>query len=180
MDLAAFQRPDLVLANSPFSAQRLQKYYHREAQILFAPVDTEQFAPAETRDDYYVTVGRLVPLKGIDLMVKAFTTSGRRLIVIGDGPQLDELRAMAGPNIEFTGKLSSPQVAEILSRARGYLAMAEEDFGIANVEALASGTPVIAWGKAEYGIPCNMAKMAGCLPSGHLNLSMQQWNSLSG
>ena len=146
-DLAAFQRPDLVLANSPFSAQRLQKYYHREAQILFAPVDTEQFAPAETRDDYYVTVGRLVPLKGIDLMVKAFTTSGRRLIVIGDGPQLDELRAMAGPNIEFTGKLSSPQVAEILSRARGYLAMAEEDFGIANVEALASGTPVIAWGQ---------------------------------
>lgn len=146
-DIAAFQRPDKVLANSPFTARRIQKYYRREAETLFAPVDVEQFAPAPQREDYYVTVGRLVPLKGIDLMVRACTASGRRLVVIGDGPQYDKLRQVAGPTITFTGKLGSAEVADVLSRARGYLAMAEEDFGIANVEALASGCPVIAWGQ---------------------------------
>lgn len=146
-DIAAFQRPDRVLANSPFSSRRIQKYYRRDAYTLFAPVDTSQFSPARKRDDYYVTVGRLVPLKGVDLMVKAFLQSGRRLIVVGDGPQMDGLRAHAGTNIKFTGKLNTREVAEILGQARGYLAMAEEDFGIANVEALASGTPVIAWGQ---------------------------------
>lgn len=146
-DFAAFQRPDVILVNSPFSGQRIKKFYHRETKTLFAPVEIEQFTPSIERDDYYVTVGRLVPLKGVDLMVKAFNESGRQLIVIGDGPQMQELKQLAKSNIKFTGKLSTPEIAKILGRARGYLAMAEEDFGIANVEALASGCPVIAWGQ---------------------------------
>lgn len=146
-DMAAFQRPDTIIANSPFSARRIQKYYRRKAHVLFGPVEVERFAPDQRREDYYVTVGRLVPLKGIDLMVEAFNRSGRRLVVIGDGPQLDELSREAKGNITFTGKLTSGEVAPLLAKARGYLAMAEEDFGIANVEALASGCPVIAWGR---------------------------------
>lgn len=144
-DLAAFQRPDQVIANSPFSARRIQKYYRREAATLFPPVDTELFRSETKREDFYVTVGRLVSLKGVDLMVEAFTRSGRKLVVVGDGPMLEALRARAGKTVTFTGKLSSPEVAKLLARARGYVAMAEEDFGIANVEALASGCPVVGW-----------------------------------
>ena len=146
-DLAAFQRPDTLLVNSPFSARRIGKYYRRRAEVLFPPVDIGAFVCGSVREDYYVTVGRLVPLKGVELIVDAFGRSGRRLIVIGDGPLLGELSGRGHPNVTFTGKLNSAAVADILGRARGYVAMAEEDFGIANVEALASGCPVIGWRK---------------------------------
>lgn len=144
-DYAAFQRPDDVICNSSFSSQRVKKYYHRSSNIIRPPVETDDFYISSNREDYYVTVGRLVPLKGIDIMVSAFNKTGRSLVIIGDGPQYKDLKEKAGKNIKFMGHLQTPDIAQILSRARAYIAMSEEDFGIANVEAFSSGLPVIAW-----------------------------------
>jgi glycosyltransferase involved in cell wall biosynthesis len=140
---------DCFLANSHYVARRLWKVYRREAEVIHPPVDTEYFRPAEVeRDDYYLTVSRLVPYKCIHLIVDAFAhLPKRRLVVIGDGPELARLRALARPNVQILGHQPNSVVREYLQRARGFVFAALEDFGIAPVEAQACGTPVIAYGK---------------------------------
>ncbi|HUE96137.1 MAG TPA: glycosyltransferase, partial [Longimicrobiaceae bacterium] len=119
--------------------------YGREAAVVYPPVSLERFDPAPRRDDFYLVVSALVPYKRVDLAVDAFNRLGRRLVVIGDGPEGARLRRMAGSNVEFLGRRSDPEVADWLSRCRAFVFPAEDDFGITAVEAQASGAPVIAY-----------------------------------
>lgn len=136
---------DHFVADSRFVARRIAKAYRREAAVIYPPVDTEAFRPGGQRDEYYVTVSRLMAYKRVDLLVQAFAElRERRLIVIGDGPEYRRLKALAPSNVELPGRLPSETVRERLQRARAFLFASVEDFGIAPLEALACGTPVIA------------------------------------
>lgn len=150
-DLEAMKHVDLYIANSTETEKRIATYYGRKSIVIYPPVDTARFTPARTRQNYYVTVGRQLPYKRYDLAVRACTTLGLNLKVFGDGPMHKKLTAMAGPTIEFFtdrfGDASNEAVTTALNSARGFIYPAEEDFGIVSVEALASGTPVIAYGK---------------------------------
>ncbi|MFY9314751.1 MAG: glycosyltransferase, partial [Burkholderiales bacterium] len=139
---------DQFAANSAFVARRIAKCYRREAEVIAPPVDTEYFTPGGARSDNYLAVSRLVGYKRVDLLVEAFRDlPDRRLVIVGDGPELRRLRASAGPNVEFAGRLERAALRERLRRARAFLFAAVEDFGIAPVEAMACGTPVIAFGR---------------------------------
>jgi glycosyltransferase involved in cell wall biosynthesis len=139
---------DGFVAISDFIARRIWKTYRREAVVIYPPVDVSAFIPGESTEDYYVTASRLVPYKRIDLMIDAFSaTPERSLIVIGDGPEAPKLRKRASRNVRFLGRQPFPVLLQHLQRARAFLFAAEEDFGIAPLEAQACGTPVIAFGK---------------------------------
>jgi glycosyltransferase involved in cell wall biosynthesis len=139
---------DHFAANSAFIARRIAKVYRRDAQVIHPPVDIDFHIPGGTREDYYIAVSRLVGYKRVDLLVQAFRElPERRLLVVGDGPEHARLKSLAGANVEFAGRLAPEQLRERLQRARAFLFAAVEDFGIAPVEAMACGTPVIAYGR---------------------------------
>lgn len=139
---------DQFIANSTFIAKRIKKVYGRESIVLCPPVSTQNRKPLAKREDFYVTASRLVPYKRMDLIVQAFNKMPtRRLIVIGDGPMLEKLRQIAAPNVEVTGYQPQDVLDWHLANARAFVFAAEEDFGIAPVEAQSYGTPVIAFGK---------------------------------
>lgn len=146
-DAASAARVDYFIANSRYTAQRIWRAYRREAAVIHPPVDVERFCPAPKKDSFFLFVSRLVPYKKADLVVAAFTGMGHPLVVVGDGPQYSECRRLAGKNVEFLGYQDDKTVAELMSRARALVFAAEEDFGIVPVEAQASGTPVIAYGR---------------------------------
>jgi glycosyltransferase involved in cell wall biosynthesis len=148
-DLRTANGVDRFISNSDFVARRIWKTYRRDARVIYPPVDTEFFQPGEReREDYYLTTGRLVPYKCTRLIVEAFARlPERRLVVIGDGPELKDLKALAGPNVTLLGQQSDVVVREHTQRARAFVFAALEDFGIAPVEAQACGTPVIAFGR---------------------------------
>jgi glycosyltransferase involved in cell wall biosynthesis len=148
VDAVGANRVDVFLANSDHVARRIRKTYRRDAAVVYPPVDTEAFALYRPKEDYYVTLSRLVPYKRVDLLVRAFTSMpDRELVVIGDGPELRRLRAMAGPNVTLLGYQPFDAVRHYLQRARAFVYGAEEDFGITAVEAQACGTPVIGYGR---------------------------------
>jgi glycosyltransferase involved in cell wall biosynthesis len=126
-------------------AERIQSAYQREARVIYPPVEIERFSPDGKRGNYFVTLSRLVSHKRIDLVIEAFSRLDLPLKIIGDGPQKKNLQKRAGPNIEFLGYQPEEAVAELLGKARGFICAAEEDFGIAIVEAQAAGCPVIAY-----------------------------------
>jgi glycosyltransferase involved in cell wall biosynthesis len=139
---------DHYVANSKFVAARIRKAYGRPATVVHPPVDVEEFALAAEKEDFYLTVSRMVPYKRIPLIVEAFAAMPtKRLIVIGDGPEMAVVRAKAAPNITILGYQPRAAVSDYMRRARAFLFAAEEDFGIAALEAQACGTPVIAYGK---------------------------------
>jgi glycosyltransferase involved in cell wall biosynthesis len=144
-DAAAAQRPDHYVANSSVVAARIRKFYRRESVIIPPPVDTTRFTPSDATDDYYIIVSRFVPYKRLDLAVDAFTRLGRPLKIVGMGRQRAALEARAGKNIEFLGHVSDADLPGLVARARGFIMPGEEDFGIAPVEAMACGVPVIAY-----------------------------------
>ncbi len=138
------------IANSEFVARRIRKIYNRNAAVIYPPVDLGAFAmrPRETRDDYYLTVSRMVPYKRIDLIVSAFAhMPDKKLVVIGDGPDFEKVKAKATSNITLLGQRPTSEVIRHMQSARAFIFAAEEDFGIAPIEAQACGTPVIAFGK---------------------------------
>lgn len=144
---------DRFVANSRFVAGRIEKFYRRGAEVIPPPVDTETFlpdpiAPEEQAEPYYLAASRLVPYKRIDLIVAAFNqTPERRLVVIGEGPELEKLRKLAEPNVEVLGHQDQASLVRHMQQAKAFLFAAEEDFGIIPVEAMACGTPVIAYRK---------------------------------
>jgi glycosyltransferase involved in cell wall biosynthesis len=139
---------DRFVANSNFVARRIRKTYGRESTVVHPPVDVDSFDVKETKDNYYVTVSRLVPYKRVDLLVDAFNAMpARRLVIIGEGPQMSRIKGKAGSNIEIIGHQPFEVVRHMLASARAFIFAAEEDFGIAPVEAQACGTPVIAYGR---------------------------------
>lgn len=116
--------------------------------MIYPPVDVDRFTPGSDREDFYVTASRMVPYKRIDLIVEAFTAMPQRtLVVIGDGPDFPKIRAKAGPNIKLLGRQPFETLKEHLQKAKAFVFAAEEDFGIAPLEAQACGTPVIAYAK---------------------------------
>jgi glycosyltransferase involved in cell wall biosynthesis len=156
---------DFFAANSAFVARRILKAYRREAEVIHPPVDVEYYAPGGQREEYYVAVSRLQGYKRVDLLVQAFRDlPDRRLVIVGDGPEHRRLRGEAGPNVEFAGHLPADRLRGHLQRARAFLFAAVEDFGIAPVEAMACGTPVIALrrgGAAETVLGLDQARPTG-------------------
>lgn len=144
-DLRTANRPDRYVANSSVVAQRIKRYYGRDAKVIFPPVGVERYAPSSEVEDYYLVVSRLVTYKRIDLAVEAFDLLGQPLVVIGDGPDMPTLKRIAKPNVRFFGRLPDRQVAEHYARCRAFILPGEEDFGITPLEANASGRPVIAY-----------------------------------
>ena len=137
---------DSFVANSRFIARRIAKVYRREAEVIYPPVDTAAFSPLAKRDDFYLTASRLVPYKRVDVLVEAFAQlPDRRLVVVGDGPELGRLRAKATPNVSLVGYQDAAALRDYLERARAFLFASREDFGIVLVEAQAAGAPVIAF-----------------------------------
>ena len=150
-DYEAAQRVDLFIANSQEVQKRITRYYGQPSTVIYPPVDTDRFEPARVRSDYYVALGRQVPYKRHDLAVQAATALDVPLKVYGSGSEHERLRQMAGPTIEFYtdrfGDASDKAVAQAMNAAKGFIFPAEEDFGIVQVEALAAGAPVIAFGR---------------------------------
>src|SRR6202035_1267504 len=145
-DRAGAEGPDVFVANSLHVAERIARYYGRSAEIVHPPIDVEHFLGLKhSPQDYYLTFGRIVPYKRVDLAVAACGLLGRRLKVAGAGRALEAVRSTAGKNTEFLGNVSDAERDELLSGARALLFPGEEDFGIVPVEAQAAGTPVIAY-----------------------------------
>ncbi|MCP5433614.1 MAG: glycosyltransferase [Alphaproteobacteria bacterium] len=146
-DVASASRVDHFIANSTAVAARIRKFYRRDAEVIPPPVDAANFSSADQRRDYYLFVGQLVGYKRADLAVEAFNRLGKRLVVIGDGEESRALKHVAGPTIEFLGKAPFDVLRRHYGEARALVFPGEEDFGIVPVEAMASGTPVIAFGR---------------------------------
>jgi glycosyltransferase involved in cell wall biosynthesis len=145
-DQLAAQRVDHYVANSRFVAQRIGKYYRREARVIHPPVAVETLALSPKCEDFYLSVGQLVPYKRPDLMIEAFNASGRPLVVIGSGEMLASLRRQAKPNVRLLGWQSDEVIREHYARCRALIFPGVEDFGLVPVEAMACGKPVIALG----------------------------------
>jgi len=146
-DKKAAARVHDFAAISQAVSKRIADSYQRAAPVIYPPVEVERFHPANRREDFYITISRLVPHKRVDVVVQAFSKLNLPLVVIGDGPELPRLQKLAASNVRFLGYESDEKVADLLSRARGFVCAAEEDFGIAIVEAQAAGCPVIAYSR---------------------------------
>ena len=147
-DLASSARVDHFIAISKYVAERIKKKYRRESFVIYPPVDIEKFEVSFKREDFYLTVSRIVPYKRIDLIVEAFRISpDRRLFIIGDGPLLKEIKRNAPKNVEFLGYQPFEVVKDYMKKAKAFIFAAIEDFGMSPVEAQACGTPVIAYGR---------------------------------
>jgi glycosyltransferase involved in cell wall biosynthesis len=147
-DIASLGRVDHFAAISHTIAARIQKIYGRESRVIYPPVATHHFCPSKTKEEFYLTASRLVSYKRVDLIAQAFSQMPeKRLIVIGDGPEMAKVKKNAGKNIEILGHVSDAILKEYMAKAKAFVYAAEEDFGIVSVEAQASGTPVIAYGK---------------------------------
>lgn len=147
-DVLNTTRIDHLLANSNYVSKRIKKYYRRDSDVIYPPVNTEFFYPNDKEaEDFYVVFSRFVSYKRIDLAIKACNQLEKKLIVIGDGEQREYLKSIAGEKTEFTGRISDEEVRDYLQRCKAMIFSAEEDFGIVPVEVQACGRPVIAYGK---------------------------------
>lgn len=156
-DYKAAQRADVVIANSTFTKTQIKKYYHRDSTVVFPPVDTDYFKPTkkQTRQGFVIT-GRHTPYKRFDLAVAACTKLNLPLTVFGNGPDTNRLKGIAGQTIRFMGHANRSQLREALQKSSAFIFPGTDDFGIAPVEALAAGCPVIAYkdgGALDYVVP---------------------------
>ncbi len=151
-DYVSSQRIDRIIANSKYISRRIKKFWNRDSQVIYSPVNTERFYPPakkRERQDYYVFFSRLVQYKRADIAIDACMKLGKKLVVIGGGPDEKKLKARAGvnKNIIFAGRASDESVRNYLYECRALIFCAEEDFGLTPLEAQSCGTPVIAFGK---------------------------------
>lgn len=147
-DLETSKRVDYFIANSHFVKARIETFYQMPAEVIYPPVDTKFFQPRKDKEDFFITASRLVKNKKIELIVEAFKSlPNHKLLVVGDGPKKKELESKASQNIIFTGSIPKEELRNLYQRAKAFIFAGIEDFGIAPVEALACGTPVIALSK---------------------------------
>ncbi|MDP2587824.1 MAG: glycosyltransferase [bacterium] len=146
-DQQAAHRVDKFIANSYTTAARIKKYYRRDSTVIYPPVAWQNFYISESQSDYYLMVGRLRPYKKHELAVRAFNRLGLPLVIAGDGEEYSRLRRIAGPNITFVRRFNDQQKAWLFAHCQAFVHPQEEDLGIVALEAMASGRPVIAYGK---------------------------------
>jgi glycosyltransferase involved in cell wall biosynthesis len=147
-DMRTAAGPERMIANSGYIQKRIAKVYRRESTVIFPPVDIEGLPYSEDKDDYYLAASRMAPYKRMALIVAAFARMPeKKLVVVGDGPEMPLIRRINAPNVRILGYLDDDALREKMRRARAYVFAAEEDFGIMPVEAQACGTPVIAFGR---------------------------------
>ncbi len=144
-DTVAANRVDHFVAISQAVQRRIARFYRRPARVIYPPVQTSDFAVSDEQDDYYLILGRLIPYRRVDLAIRAFNALGLPLVIAGDGRDRRSLERIAGPSVRFLGRVSDEERRRLLSRCRAFLWPGEEDFGIAPLEANASGRPVIAY-----------------------------------
>lgn len=140
---------DLFVANSSYIGRRVEKAYRRTSEVVYPPVNLDRFKINKRKDDFYLTASRLVPYKCVPLIAESFCRMGRRLVIVGDGPEQDLIKSIVKgySNIEFLGYQSNERLVSLMGSARAFVFAAEEDFGIVAVEAQACGTPVIAYAR---------------------------------
>ncbi len=146
-DVVSANRVDYFIANSNHTARRIWRCYRRQAKVIYPPVESDRFSVQFDKEDFYLTVSRLVSYKQILIIVKAFNQLQKPLVIIGEGSQLTQIRQLAKPNITILGFQPTEVVSEYMAKAKAFVYAACEDFGIALVEAQACGTPVIAYGE---------------------------------
>lgn len=146
-DVRTASRVHHYIANSENVRRRIQVHYGRDAEVIFPPVDTAHFALAPDAGSYYLIVSALVPYKKVDLAVRVFNELGRRLVIVGKGPEEEKLKAMAGSTVELLGWRSDEELKGLYAGCRALIFPGEEDFGIVPLEAMASGRPVVAYAK---------------------------------
>ncbi len=147
-DLSTANRVNHFITLSHYIARRIKKIYGRDSTVIYPPVDTEKYHIGNIKEDFYLAASRMVPYKRIDLIVEAFSMMPeKRLIVIGDGPEFENIKRKAKKNVELLGYQKDNILKEYLQKAKAFVFAAEEDFGILPVEAQACGTPVIAFGR---------------------------------
>ena len=147
-DYLSSVRIDKLVSNSNFTAKRIKKYWGRNSSVIHPPVNTKKFSPRKSRSDFYLSVSRLVPNKRIDLLVKAFNQLDLPLIIVGNGPEKIKLKKMAKNNISFLNYQDDLSIKNLMESCRAFVYSGTEDFGIAPVEAMAAGAPIIAFKKA--------------------------------
>lgn len=155
-DKIAADRPDNYIANSKHVQKRIEKFYRLPSEVIYPPVDTDRFDLGTISENYFLILSTLTPYKKIDLAVNLFNKIGKRLMVIGDGPEYEFLKSIAGPNVDIKGRLSDYECKKCLEECRALIFPSEEDFGISIVEAMACGKPVLAYeagGALETVIP---------------------------
>jgi len=147
-DLKTSRHPNYFVANSKYIAGRIKRLYNREAEVIYPPVDINKFEVETKKENYYLTASRMVPYKRIDLIVEAFSEMpDKKLVVIGHGPEMEKVKSKSSNNIEITGYQPFDSLKKYMQQAKAFIFAAEEDFGIIAVEAMACGTPVIAFNK---------------------------------
>jgi glycosyltransferase involved in cell wall biosynthesis len=145
-DYRAAQRVDHFIAISTEIQQRIKRYYRRDSDIIYPPVDIRRFAPQPGHGDYYLIVSRLIPYKRIDLAIEAFNRLGLPLVIAGSGRDAARLENLAKSNVQFLGRVPGADLPDLMARCKAFIFPGREDFGITPVEAQASGRPVIAFG----------------------------------
>jgi glycosyltransferase involved in cell wall biosynthesis len=145
-DRISAERPDYLIANSKYTAERIKKYYRRESTVIYPPVDVEKFTPTKKNADYFLTVGRLVPYKRVDLLIQVFQKLKLPLVIVGDGPEKEKLQKMVKGDklIKILGWISDEKKVKLMEQARAFIVATEDDFNITAVEVMAAGKPVIA------------------------------------
>lgn len=146
-DFLASDRVDMALANSRTVQERIRKYYRKNSEVIYPPVETERFIPHAKHEGYFLIVSTLTAYKRIDLAIDLFNKIGKKLVIIGDGPDMARLKRLAGPSIDFLGFKPDEVVKEYLENCRAFIFPGEEDFGIAPLEAMACGKPVLGYRK---------------------------------
>ena len=144
-DRISAERPDYLVANSKYTAERIKKYYRRKSTVIYPPVAVEKFTPTKENAGYFLTVGRLVPYKRVDLLIQVFQKLKLPLVIAGDGPEKKKLEKMVkgDKSIKVLGWVSDEKKAKLMEQSRAFIAATEDDFNITVVEAMAAGKPVI-------------------------------------
>lgn len=143
-DRQAADRVDYFIANSKLTQNRIKKYYRRDSVVIYPPVDVDRLKPTKEHKDYFLIVSQLTQYKNIDIAIEAFNKINLPLVIIGDGPERKRLQKLAGPNVEIKGFLDDETTVEYYQNCRAFIFAGSDDFGIAPVESMAAGKPVLA------------------------------------